>query len=186
MWLEISRILQSYLLRRAVCTPNTKNYNRIFLALTRNLRRDGFIPENLRNQLLGQNGESGAWPDDAKFKEAWLEAPIYNGLGNSRLVFLLSRLNHTFSSSKAEALTFRTSLPSSTFSHRVGRSIGQLPDGSIGLSLADLYDAADGDLRAFLSRARNAKLQTIGNLTILSTGLNSAQSNLGWDESSLN
>lgn len=50
------------------------------------------------------------------------------------------------------------------------------------MSWKELYEAEDGDDRASMTRARNAKLQTVGNLTILSTGLNSAQSNLGWEE----
>ena len=40
-WTKISLILESYLLRRAVCNLGTKNYNRIFLSLTRNLRKEG-------------------------------------------------------------------------------------------------------------------------------------------------
>jgi uncharacterized protein with ParB-like and HNH nuclease domain len=40
-WEHISEVLESYLLRRAVCNLSTKNYNRIFLALTRNLRKEG-------------------------------------------------------------------------------------------------------------------------------------------------
>src|SRR5690606_31749430 len=129
-----------------------------------------------------QIGESGSWPDDTTFKAAWLDAPMYSRLGNSRLVFLLSRLNDTFSSTKAEALTFSTQpsiehiLPQSWQEH------WPLADSSAGMSWQELYEAEDGDDRASMTRARNAKLQTVGNLTILSTGLNSAQSNLGWGE----
>ena len=47
-WKQVSDILESYLLRRAVCGLDTKNYNRIFLSLTRNLRREGFSTDGLR------------------------------------------------------------------------------------------------------------------------------------------
>ena len=56
-WLEVSRILESYLLRRAVCDLGTKNYNRVFLSATRALRKDGFSALRLKQFLLSQGGE---------------------------------------------------------------------------------------------------------------------------------
>lgn len=181
-WLAISDVLQSYLLRRAVCALGTKNYNKIFLSLTRNLRRDGFTAVNVRNQLLAQTGDSSEWPDDTRFRESWLNAPIYNQQGNSRLVYLLSRLNETFASSKAEGLTFSAQ---PTIEHILPQSWQEhwpLVDGSKGLDLYELFQAEEGDTRASMTRSRNAKIQTIGNLTILSSGLNTAQSNLSWSD----
>ena len=51
-WTRISTILESYLLRRAVCGLTTKNYNRVFLTLTRTLRNDRVPPENVRQYPL--------------------------------------------------------------------------------------------------------------------------------------
>lgn len=48
-WREIAVTLESYLLRRAVCNLTTKAYNRIFLNLTRAVRRDGASAENVRS-----------------------------------------------------------------------------------------------------------------------------------------
>ena len=105
-WEEIGPILESYLLRRAVCNLGTKNYNRIFLSLTKNLRREGFSAIALAKQLLGQTGESGEWPDDGKFREAWLHKPLYGPLNSAKLLHLFGRLNQAFMSSKSEAVTF--------------------------------------------------------------------------------
>jgi hypothetical protein len=57
-----------------------------------------------------------------------------------------------------------------------------LPDGSAGLGFFDMLGMPDTDPRVIASRARENTVQTIGNLTVLSTGLNSAQSNLAWDQ----
>ena len=76
-WLTVSNILESYLLRRSVCGLTTKNYNRMFLAITRTLRRDGVSPENLKNHLLAQSGESVEWPTDDAFAEAWRTSYAY-------------------------------------------------------------------------------------------------------------
>ena len=73
----MSRALESYLLRRAGCGMTTKNYNRVFLGLTRALRRDGLTAEGLTEQLLSQAGESTEWPTDAAFSDAWLTQHAY-------------------------------------------------------------------------------------------------------------
>jgi Protein of unknown function (DUF1524)/Protein of unknown function DUF262 len=181
-WLEISNILESYLLRRAVCNLTTKNYNRIFLALTRNLRRDGFSAEHLKSLLLGQRGESVEWPNDAAFRDHWLHRPVYNRLNSPQLVHLFCRLNRTFMSSKSESVVF-TNAP--TVEHIMPQNWvtnWPLPDGSEGLDFIDMFAMSDTDPLVVASRTRETAVQTLGNLTILSTGLNSAQSNLPWDQ----
>lgn len=70
-WAAVAKTLESYLLRRALCGLTTKNYNRVFLALTRTLRRDGATPENLTKQLADLNGDSTEWPSNETFGEAW-------------------------------------------------------------------------------------------------------------------
>ncbi|MBP2431498.1 DUF262 domain-containing protein [Bradyrhizobium elkanii] len=179
-WNEVSAILESYLVRRAVCNLTTKNYNRIFLSVTKALQRDGLSPAQLRATLLGQAGDSTVWPDDATFRESWLHQRVYNTLNSARLVHLLRRLNQTYMSSKSEAFAF-TSPP--TIEHIMPQSWQEnwaLPDKSNGMTLAELLEATDNDPRAIATRKRDATIQTMGNLTILSTGLNAAQSNLAW------
>jgi hypothetical protein len=55
----MSRILESYLLRRAVCNLGTKNYNGIFLGLARNLRKEGFSVAWLKELLHAQTAGEG-------------------------------------------------------------------------------------------------------------------------------
>ncbi len=57
-----------------------------------------------------------------------------------------------------------------------------LPDGSKGMDLLELFNASETDKRAVATRKRDTAVQTLGNLTILSTGLNSSQSNLPWKQ----
>jgi uncharacterized protein with ParB-like and HNH nuclease domain len=180
-WNGISQILESYLLRRAVCIFGTKNYNRIFLALTRNLRANGFSAAALAKQLLALTGDSGEWPDDSKFSEAWLNRPMYGPLNNPKLIHLFSRLNQTFMSSKSEPIAFSQQ---PTVEHILPQEWHQhwpLPNGLKALDFIELMTAQDTDPNAIATRRRNNALQSIGNLTILSTALNSAQSNSAWE-----
>ena len=181
-WSDASLILESYLLRRAVCNLGTKNYNRIFLGLARNLRKDGFSSTRLRELLLEQTGESGLWPDDALFREAWLRKPLYGPLNSARLTHLYGRLNQTFMSAKSENLTFNEPPTVEHIMPQTWEANWPLPDGSKGLELHELFDADETDPRAIASRKRSVVVHTLGNMTLLSSALNSAQSNLPWEE----
>lgn len=172
--------LESYILRRAVCGLTTKNYNRTFLSLTRNLRRDGLTHANLAKQLSEQTGESAEWPTDVVFGEAWRSKHVYQTLNNPKVVHILKRLNATYLGSKSElvsvdgALSVEHILPQNWLDH------WPLPDGSRGLTANELWNAGPQDAKAIATRRRNAALQTFGNLTILTQSLNSAASNSSW------
>lgn len=180
-WKSIAVTLESYLLRRAVCGLTTKNYNRIFLSLTRNLRRDGATPENLIKQLSEQTGETVEWPSDEAFREAWQVQHIYQTLNNPKIVHILKRLSATYFKSKMETLsiegplTVEHILPQGWLNHWL------LPDGSKGMNNTELWEATEDDPRAEATRKRNAAVQTLGNLTILTQPLNSAASNNSWE-----
>lgn len=181
-WREASQILESYLLRRAVCNLGSKNYNRIFLGLARNLRRDGFSATRLKELLNAQAGESGLWPDDATFREAWLHKSLYGPLNSTKLVHIYGRLNQSFMSSKSEHLTFSEVPTVEHIMPQIWVPNWPLADGSKGLDVFEMFDASATDPRAAESRKRGAAVQTLGNMTLLSSALNSAQSNLGWDQ----
>jgi hypothetical protein len=123
-WKAISLSLQSYLLRRAVCGLTTKNYNRVFLALTRSLRRDGMNAANLTNLLSSQVGDSTEWPTDAAFRKAWRSRHAYQTLSNAKIVHILKRLDATYLNSKMETVTYEGPSPSSTSYPSNGSSIG--------------------------------------------------------------
>jgi hypothetical protein len=179
---EISTVLESYLFRRAVCDMTTKNYNKIFLTLTMKLRRDGFDGKSLKKLLLEQTGDSGAWPDDATFREAWLQTPLYRILNNPKLVHLFTRLNRAFMSPKSEVISFAEQPSVEHIMPQDWVANWHLPDGSKGLTPVDLFQVPDSDHRSVATRKREAAVQTLGNLTILSASLNSAQSNYGWKQ----
>jgi Protein of unknown function (DUF1524) len=167
-------------LRRAVRNLTTKNYNRIFLTLTRNLRKDGFTAERLKHQLLFQTGDSAVWPDDIAFREAWLHTNQYGVLNNPKMVYVFTCLNRTFMSSKSEKITFEKQPSIEHIMPQNWTANWPLPNGSKGMDFAELVSASESDPRALASRKRLSSIQTLGNLTILTSELNAAQSNLGW------
>lgn len=180
-WHALSTIFESYLLRRSVCGLTTKNYNRVFLALTRFLRADGTSVERIQSHLTGLSGESTEWPTDQAFRSAWTTTHIYQTLQNPKIIHIFKRLNSTYLSSKHEELVILSPL---TVEHIMPQSwIEQwpLPSGTTGLTGAELWEADPDDPRVHETKRRNALVQTIGNLTVLTQPLNSTLSNSAWD-----
>lgn len=182
---EIGVMLESYILRRAVCNFTTKNYNRIFLGLTRSLQQEiskgrSLTPENVRNYLANLTGESVEWPKNEVFFDAWQNKPAYL-LGNSKLVYILQRLNGIYFTGKNENITIDGPLTIEHIMPQKWRDNWPLPDGSKGLTFTELLERKEGDPLVDLTNRRNAVLQTIGNLTILTQPLNAAVSNSAWE-----
>jgi hypothetical protein len=181
-WRQVSATLESYLLRRAVCNLTTKAYNRIFLNLTKALRRDGFSVGALQAFLMNQTGETVEWPTDEAFRVAWKSQPVYENLQQARIVHVLRRLSDSYFGSKSEHISIDSPL---TVEHILPQNWVEnwpLKDGSIGLTETEIWTAEDRtDPRAVMSEVRNRLLHTIGNLTILTQPLNSSVSNSAWD-----
>jgi hypothetical protein len=179
-WKSIATALESYLLRRAVLGWTTKAYNRIFLTLIKTLRAAGATAAALRTALSNLTGESSSWPTDAQFAEAWESRPAYEQLNNAKVVHILKRVSDRYQTKLNEQvliagpLTVEHILPQNWTEH------WPLPDGSTGLTVAELWDAEDDDARAVSTRRREAFVHTFGNLTILTQQLNSVVSNAAW------
>lgn len=180
----ICSTLESYLIRRAICGLTNKNYNRVFLTLTRTLRRDGASLERLRDYLTGLQGESTEWPTDDAFREGWRTRELYHQLNTPRLSYILRRLNALHISSKSEDFDIRSPLTIEHIMPQGWVANWPLADGSAGMNTHELWDAGivSDDPRAQMTRTRNTVIHTIGNLTILSQGLNSSVSNAAWPD----
>ena len=94
-WARIAAVLESYIVRRAICDLTTKNYNKVFLGILRRLRRSGFTAESLFEDLKNQVAESSLWPNDARFREGWMQTEVYRPLGSKRLVHILGACRNT-------------------------------------------------------------------------------------------
>jgi uncharacterized protein with ParB-like and HNH nuclease domain len=179
-WKTVSIILESYVLRRAVCGLTAKNYNRLFLSIIRYLKKEGTTVENLWNFLDGLSGESVEWPTDEVFQYSWENIHIYRTFQSIKIIHMLKRLSDTYMSSRSEELIINTPL---TIEHLIPNDWYEywpLPDGSTGLQFVDLFNYPDDDPRVIQTKKREELIQTIGNLTIITQPLNSSISKNNW------
>jgi len=180
-WARVATTLESYLLRRAVCGLTTKNYNRVFLTLTRTLRANGVSPSEVEGYLRGLTGDSAVWPSDERFGKAWQDGHAYQTLQQPKIVHVLRRLSDTYLGDRSEHISITSPLTVEHILPQQWLDHWPLPDGSKGLTFSELSSAAPDDRRADQTRYRNGRIQTFGNLTILTQPLNSSVSNSGWD-----
>lgn len=158
-------ILESYLVRRAVCSLTYKNYNRVFAELLRHLARSEFRSENLRAFLLSREGETSVWPSDDEFRRAIEISPAYQKLKRSRVRMLLEAIEAALHDGKSERIEIIDDL---TVEHIMPQRWkenwplqGSLPD---------------------VREKREALLHTFGNLTLVTEKLNPSLSNAGWSK----
>ena len=179
---KICKTIESYLIRRSICLMTNKNYNRVFLTLARNLKSKTPTASDVHSYFVELRGESTEWPSDEAFRAAFETNAAYLTLNAPRLVYLLTRLNNTFTSSRTETVTVTDPL---TIEHLMPQSWlthWPLSDGSAGVDDMALFDMEEGDERAVLTRNRNLAVHRIGNLTLVRQGLNSALSNGTWSQ----
>lgn len=183
-WQTVSQVLESYIVRRAICGWTSKNYNRTFLVLTKIFRDKGFSVERLRDYLAGLTGDSAEWPTDAAFADAWENNAAYWTISpKQRLVWVLLRLNDSLLTKKNETVVVQNN--TLTIEHLMPQSwIANWPlaDGQPGLTGEALENADATSSQAKATHQRTKLVQTMGNLTLITQPLNSAVSNGPWSE----
>ena len=171
---QIAIHLESWLVRR-VFSPNTigANYNRFFINLLNELKEN---QQNLEQCVLEglhkATTNTGKWPNDEDFKEAWLNQPIYQK-NQSRCLMFLDALNEELYTDKTEKINL----------DRSGISIEHLlPQGANSSSYP--YHSAPSLKREGENEKdfRERIIHTIGNLTLLTQKLNASISNGAFDK----
>lgn len=173
-------ILMSFIVRRAVCSLTTKNYNKFFLSAITHLDSFGWTKSELTAFLMAQKSETGRFPLDDEFERRWISNPMYRTLPAGRTRSILEELEKSkrtrFQETTilAEYLTVEHVLP------RQWEENWPLNDGILptGAEMAQAAYALDED-DSFIGRIvrRNRLKDTIGNLTLLTQPLNSSVSN---------
>lgn len=173
--------LESYIFRRAVCELGTKNYNRFFLTVLGKLAKSQFNRQNLRSALVEQKGDSVVWPDDARFKQAWLSKAAYNSLGAGRVQYALRAIERRLHQPRAErieilsALTVEHVLPDEWIEQWL------FPNGNRGVTWLEQFDKSRSEEDVEATAKRDRAKHTFGNLTLLTQPLNSSVSNSAFE-----
>lgn len=168
-----AQALESYLIRRAICSFGTRNYANMFvqiiqqLALASSEHADAVIVKCL---CKGKT-RADIWPDDSELLRTFKENPMYKWLTQSRVALVLWGIeNQLVSEAKTEIKEFpfrnlhiEHIMPQSWQEHW---PITDSVDESRPISEKCEY--------------RNQQIHTIGNLTLVNSKLNQTMSNSPW------
>ena len=162
--------LESFIVRRWLCGRTSKNYNRLFAAMTRDLRKMATLePVTIRQRLLEPTGVD-AWPTDAELESTWLHDPIYKRVKSEGIQMVLRAVHDARLTSKQEHVELPEGL---TVEHVMPQSWGaHWPAPPAGA-------ASDEETS---EERRDRLIHTFGNLTLLTQELNSDVSNGAYAE----
>jgi uncharacterized protein with ParB-like and HNH nuclease domain len=173
-------MLESFLVRRAVCGLTNKNYNRLFLQIIEQIRGAQDQAVALEGALLkaGEDVPTAFWPGDAAFSAAWESRAIYNGMSSSRIQFILTRVEAALRTAKNEDFVLKSVM---TVEHIMPVSWGAnwpLRDGRI---VEDVLARLTDDSLNAEAILRDRAVHGFGNLTLLTRALNTSVSNGAWN-----
>jgi hypothetical protein len=157
--------LESWLVRRMICGLTPKSYNRYMLELLRNLDENAAnAPDILVSKLRAAKVDTNLWPNDEQVVGALTSMPLYRRLSTRRVRMILTALENSLRTAKSEAILLPENL---TVEH-------VLPQ-----SWRDYWPTdRPGDIEQELNR--EAHVNRLGNLTLITSGLNSPLSNNNW------
>ena len=170
-------LLEAYTIRRAYCGLTTKGYNNFFLNAVKSLRETGWSADNFGRFLVAQSAESSKFPSDAEFKTAIATQKIYRPGWERRARVILQSLEQSIRTSKDDVIIIQGGF---TVEHVMPDKWARhwpLPSGKIAPT-QDFYTALVSykmnDAEAKEIRDREAIIDTLGNLTLVTQPLNSS------------
>lgn len=156
-------IIESWLVRRMIIKATTKSYNKLMIDVLKLIKRTDTtaLPNVLLKFFKDQTSDSSYWPDNTEVKTELLNLPIYRKLNQSKLRVLLEAIEDYRRGTKAGMKIKRGTYAIEHLMPQSWNKHWPLTD--------DITE-----------ETRNAKIHTLGNLTLLTHKLNSSVSNGPW------
>lgn len=172
---QLYALIYAYLMRRALCGLTPKALNKTFARLTGTMIKDGVSVGTFAAAFAGQRGDTVRFPADAEFRAAICGKPVYDLIRRKeRIADVLwdlecaSRSKHSVHTLRPADLSVEHVLPQAWMVH------WPLADGRP--APADKLTGADEVMLAGI-QVREAALQTLGNLTLVTVPCNGTASN---------
>jgi hypothetical protein len=180
--------LESFIVRRAICDLQTKEYNKFFIEVVSRLRKVGVSSLSLKNILSEGGGDTRHFPDDQKFASAWKAEPIYKRFSSSQITLILQQLEHHSRSNRAEL----TPIPSIEVEHIMPQQwtdnyplMGEIVPKFMNTNGYIAKTEEDKSQHVRLQphiQLRRSLIHSVGNLTAVTQPLNAAMRNAGFTE----
>ena len=162
-------IIESWLIRRMLVRGTTKAYNKIMTEMIKVIQKTptGQLSSALRAFLSNQTSDSSYWPDDKEVKSELSNLMIYRKIGRGRLRMVLESIEDYRRGWIGDQISM-----SGVRVRRGTYAIEHL----MPQSWERHWPLTDG----YTEQNRNDRIHKLGNLTLLSSKLNSSVSNGSW------
>ena len=164
-------VIESWMVRRLLVRATNKGYNKLIVEMVRIVKKNrSTAGTKLEKYFAEQNNMSSYWPDDAELTNYVSDLQIYRNLYRSRIRMILEAIEdheRGWIGSETSKSGIRVKRGSYAIEHIMPQRW-----------------QANWPLGNFSEDQREASIQTIGNLTLLTTKLNSSVSNGPWQSKS--
>ena len=175
---QVYRLIESYVVRRAICGLTPKNYNTVFLRLATIARESGGSLEALRVAFVEYSGPSNLFPSDQDLRQAFETKPVYQNIPRPRIWYIFRELEFARRDKYDEVEGLRPDLEIEHIIPQTWYEHWPLPDGS--KAPPDLAYGLSDERRALVER-RQGLIHTLGNLTLLTKPANLEVLNYAFD-----
>lgn len=167
---RVLAVLESFMMRRLVANWTSKNYNRLFVDLIKAVEKGGELDaQTVADQLTKATGDSTRFPTDAELRTA-VSLPVYNRMAQYKVRAVLEALEEASQSSKSPVLALTQKLTIEHVMPQGWRAHWPLPAEVVG------DPVKEQEATAF----RQALVDTLGNLTLITGPFNSSLQNAAW------
>lgn len=169
-----AKAIDSFIMRRQVCRMTTKDYNHLFVSVLAAAKAadPASAGDAVIQSLLDQESDSRRWPSDEEFNHMLGVDNLYHVITRARLRSLLLALDLHMRTDKTD--------PGALLSYADGSlSIEHILPQKWDTNWRLALQSGDEGYEAALDR-RWRSVHRLGNLTIMTSRLNAAQSNRAW------
>jgi uncharacterized protein DUF1524/uncharacterized protein DUF262 len=176
--------LESYIVRREICGLTTKNYNKVVTGFVKKLQDVGDPIGAFQRHLAELTGDASRMPPDNEVAQAFAQRKSYGTIPSLRLRYILEQLEYGHRTKFDEVTVSTVNL---TIEHVMPKKWAKhwpLSDG-VFAPCESSHEAAIGnhqisDQAKALMETRQRRIDTMGNLTLLTEALNPSISNGSW------
>lgn len=174
----VYRLIESYVVRRAICGLTPKNYNTIFLRLATIARESGGSLGALRAAFAEYSGSSTLFPTDQDLRQAFEARPAYQSISRPRLWYIFRELEFASRDQFNEVEGLKPDLEIEHILPQTWHEYWPLLDDS--KAPPDLMYGLSDEQRTMVER-RQALIHVLGNLTLLTKPANIEVLNYAFD-----
>ena len=182
---NICQMVESYIVRRELCGLTTKNYNKVVTSIIRHARAREDVLEAVHEHLFDLGGEASKFPTDIEVEQAIDRRDVYNQISRARLRYILQQTEYAKRNKFDETTVLVGALTIEHVMPQAWAKYWPLPNGRIAPCESRLLAAYKGyeldEETKTLMDERQAVVNTLGNLTLITGSLNPSIGNSSWE-----